>query len=109
MAAASPLLALLAPLLLLLAAPRVEAGYIQAAIEQADNYGRNNYLAAYVPLISADGATALLKRCPRELLERAAAAAHYAHLLAFRLRRPPRQATPAAGLDPRGRQGLHHG
>ena len=37
-------------LLLLQLARRAAAGYIQAGIEQADNYGRNNFLAAQRPL-----------------------------------------------------------
>ena len=37
-------------LLLALLARRAEAGYIQAGIEQADNYGRNNFLAVQRPL-----------------------------------------------------------
>jgi len=36
--------------LLLQHARRASAGHIQAGIEQADNYGRNNFLAAYRPL-----------------------------------------------------------
>lgn len=33
-----------------LAARPAEAGFIQAGIEQADNFGRNNYVATYRPL-----------------------------------------------------------
>ena len=47
-AASALLLLLLAPLLLL--GRRAEAGQIQAGIEQADNYGRNNYNAPNRPL-----------------------------------------------------------
>ena len=40
-------------LLLLAALPAARAGHWPAAIEQADNYGRSNFLAVHRPLLGA--------------------------------------------------------